>query len=228
MPNRNAELLNKYFAPELDSITDVSIRDLVVRSATELCGDYFWTRPAAKNNRYHPSVSCGDLGLVRHVKYACWWGEEIMRALDVYPEGQTAFGNAKTKNHDSVIAALILHDMMKEGDPDKAGQPERSGNPGRSHIMRCHGIDMADAMFRKVLGGQFTTREQQFIVYGVACHMGVWTSDPAYIPHNLSDPDVRQVAMLVAGADYNSSRKADDKMAQLMETIPPNSGIANG
>lgn len=206
----NTDMLHKHFSAELNSIKKPEIVDLVVSATDKLCGEYFWTRPAARNNAYHPQVSCGEGGLVRHVKYACWCGEEAMRAFDTRNNGQGTKTSEPTDNHDVVIAALILHDMMKEGDPAKANGPKRD-------ITGCHGIDMAENIVSKILGGNITTPDQSMIVHGVACHMGVWTSDPAYIPHNLSDPEIRHVALLVHMGDYFASRKADTYMTSLLE-----------
>lgn len=198
-------------------IRNPAIRDSVLKMADTCCGDYFWTRPAAKNNRYHPECSCGEGGLIRHVQYACWWGLEMMRSKDVYPEGKSAFDNdAVTIHHDVVLAALIVHDMMKEGDPLHANLPERQGDAGRRLILGCHGVDMAAAILRNVYGGKLENHDQQLIIYSVAGHMGPWTLPNKYAPANIQDPTTRNVAQIVADADYASSRKADGAMSEII------------
>lgn len=230
----HAALVQKHFGGELGLIANPSLRQLVIDSTAQFCAPYFWERPAAKGNRFHPEVSCGDGGLVRHVKYACWCAMELMRAWDQYPEGTTSnnMNGARTRNQDVIIAALILHDMMKEGDPFLAHLPERQGKEGSKLIGGCHGIDMASAMYFRLFKGQVQSREHWSILYAIAGHMGVWTADPAFIPQNIADPEYRHIALLTAGADYFSSRKADAQMRELLAyqvvaTSQPNGATAN-
>lgn len=213
------------FAKELAQISNPNLVAFVIE-ASSLTFDGFWKRPAAKNNAYHPEISCGDGGLVRHVKYAIKLGVQWCRANDDFVPGHDQWmgDTAKTKSMDIVIAALILHDMMKEGDPDKAHLPERS--QGR-YITGCHGMDMASAINAKILKGQ-VSREHSLILYAIACHMGVWTVDPNFYPQNLSCPDHRAVAMLVHTADYFSSRKTDGMMKDVWNEYQSPPAIPNG
>ena len=63
------------FADELAKIHDSSIRDFVIEVYEVICPDYFWTVAASTTGKYHPLVSIGRHGLIRHVKLAVWWGE---------------------------------------------------------------------------------------------------------------------------------------------------------
>lgn len=223
----NADKVREYFAGPLGlsqwvvsadgtrvlrGIQNPHMRDWVISTADQLCGDYFWTRPAAKANRYHPEVSCGDGGLVRHTLYACYWGTEQMRAMDEYPPGVDAWGDTPTVHHDEVIASLILHDMMKEGDPQKAHLAERTAKV----ITGCHGVDMAEAILLRVFNGQVPSREYLHIILAIAGHMGNWTIPAKHRPDRISDPESRLVATMVHLADYAASRKCDGVMSYLL------------
>lgn len=202
-------------AKPIPGIANPAVREFVLGVADKLCGDYFWSRPAATNNAYHPMVSCGEGGLVRHVQYACYWGYEMCRSMDVYPEGSDGWSNTPTVNHDVVLGALILHDMMKEGDPTRAQEPERAK---KGYITGCHGVDLAEAILTRYLTKP-PERWQILIVMGIAGHMGVWTKPERYNPQKFQDPHVRHVALIVHAADYASSRKADGVMASVTSGI---------
>ncbi len=230
----NADLVTKHFAGPLGlapwnlagagvraGIRNPAIRDLVITACDQLCGDYFWTRPAAKGNRYHPQVSCGEGGLVRHTMYVCWWALEVMRSVDECPSGKTAWDqDLVTVNHDAVIASCILHDMMKEGDPFLSKMPERQGRDGARLIGGCHGVDMANALLTRVLKGVVEPREHLLMLYSIAGHMGPWTVPAKHNPANITDPSIRHVAQIVHAADYAASRKADTIMTALSGACP--------
>jgi len=74
------------FKWELQSIHDENIRNFVVKCFDELCPDYFWTVPCSTSGKYHPQISLGEGGLVRHTKLAVWWGLHLITALSTVPE----------------------------------------------------------------------------------------------------------------------------------------------
>ena len=62
----------------------------------------FWTIPASSTGKYHPELSRGEGGLVRHTLAAVYMAKELFRAYDT------------TKaEEDTVIAALMIHDIGK-------------------------------------------------------------------------------------------------------------------
>jgi hypothetical protein len=203
-------------------------RDFVLNVADALCPDYFWVRPASKSG-YHPNVSDGDGGLVRHTLYACWWGTAIARAEDVDSLGSTP-ADESTPNMDAILAALILHDMMKEGDPSKVNETERRGPGQYQFITGIHGIDMADAIYTRFLQRRLPSRWHASVLMAIAGHMGPWTIRPEWrpIPSNFVnrqtgefDYDMWRIAAIVSRADYASSRLCDGVMATLKAGIIP-------
>src|SRR4051812_26055815 len=106
------------FAEELSLIQDQAIRAFVLDCFDKICPDYFWERSAAKGGRYHPKFVDGVGGLVRHVKYACFWGSQFCRAFSGCGKGDDA-----GPLHDVVVAALIMHDMVKDGDEGRTIPP---------------------------------------------------------------------------------------------------------
>ena len=210
----HVERAQQYFAEELAYIQSPDIRAFVLSVFEKFGHEFFWLRPASLTGKYHPQVSLGQAGLVRHVKLGCYWGREFNRALLM---GAKDKGNGKYG--DVIQAALILHDLMKEGDPKKAGDPERMGNGGRTLITGCHGVDLANAIWTELLGGKGTDW-QILICYGIACHMGIWTLPNDYIPQSIPGDLARSIATVVHLADYAASRKVDDFTEALWKVLP--------
>jgi hypothetical protein len=211
---KHSERAQQVFAEELSWITRADIRQFVLDVFDRFGHDYFWQREASLSGKYHPAVSLGMQGLVRHVKLACWWGKELIRAHLVGPKDK---GTGLHGDH--VIAALILHDLMKEGDPTLTSQPERIGYGGNTLINGCHGVDLANAITTRMLNGKLTS-DHVLILYGIACHMGHWTLPTEYWPEKINNDLARTIAQIVHMADYAASRKVDAKMAELNQQFP--------
>ena len=188
------------FAHELNLIHDKDIRDFVTICFDKLCPDYFWTCPCSTTGRYHPQVSLGVGGLVRHTKLAVWWGIELLKALALGSlpgfEKMLSF-----QLQDEIIATLLLHDMLKNGRGLNA-----QGYSLESGVTGTHGVTLAKKMLDLDAGEGVSTR----ILAGIAGHMGIWTTDPAYRPESMEGPDRKAFANLIHLADYCASRKVDE------------------
>lgn len=200
------------FADELAYIGSDEIRGFVIDVFNKFTPDYFWSVPCSTSGKYHPKVSIGPGGLVRHVKYAVWWGLEIMQC----------WPNLSETAIDEVIAALILHDLLKNGDKlDTRGFPTLKNSTG------VHGPYLGGKIAAWI-GGELGKPETAVrfqepdrisrILAGIDGHMGIWT-DPSYEmfkPQYMStDQKTYDVATIVHLADYCSSRKADEEMQTL-------------
>lgn len=183
------------FQQELQSIHDNDIRNFVIKCFNELCPNYFWTVPCSTSGKYHPQVSLGVGGLMRHVKLAIWWGLELMKALPANLE------NIPTLQ-DEIIATLLLHDMIKNGEGLNL-----DGRPFDRSVTGTHGVALA-----KKIDNEFTNKlspeSRVRILDGIAGHMGIWTTDIAYRPH-------QAFANLIHLADYCASRKVDEIFSKL-------------
>ena len=184
------------FQKELNLIHDKDIKQFVIECFDKLCPDYFWICPCSTTGKYHPQVSLGIGGLVRHTKLAVWWGIELLRALNKSPELKDI-----PTLQDEVIATLLLHDIIKNGKGLNA-----QGRPLESGVTGTHGVTLAKKMLDLDAGEGVSTR----ILAGIAGHMGIWTTDIAYRPENMEGPDRKAFAQLIHLADYCASRKVDD------------------
>jgi len=188
------------FQKELNLIHDQKIKDFVVTCFDKLCPDYFWTCPCSTTGKYHPQVSLGVGGLVRHTKLAVWWGIELLRALSTSPELKDI-----PTLQDEIIATLLLHDMIKNGKGlNTKGYLLERGVTG------THGVTLA----KKLSSLECELNQETFtrIYYGIACHMGIWTTDPLFKTNGdiVLLPIISAFANLIHLADYCASRKVDD------------------
>ena len=205
-----------------------SLREFVLQCYDAICPASYWVRPASRSGKYHPNLARGAGGLIRHVKFGCFWADRISRTR----------GNGKSDkdpeswgpHHDVAVAALILHDVMKDGNPlldqgrgiiraADGSLADKVNGPWYSEISGCHGVDMANAIVENVLAGA-PTREQFLVIMGIAAHMGVWTRPANYQPANLPDPEARDVAFLVSTADYCAAQKFESSVEAIMNKVP--------
>lgn len=195
--------VEKVFEHELAMIRNQEIRDFVIKCFDELCPDYFWTIPCSTSGKYHPQVSLGEGGLIRHVKLAIWWGLELMKAMPVNLE------NIPTLK-DEIIATLLLHDLIKNGKGlDLNGRPLESGVTG------THGVILARKI--EIIPELYLDNDEALcrITTGITCHMGIWTTNSLCKPDAVIDPTLRAFARLIHLADYCASRKVDEIYAKL-------------
>ncbi|KKN26361.1 hypothetical protein LCGC14_0875460 [marine sediment metagenome] len=190
------------FQKELSLIHDKDIRDFVITCFDKLCPDYFWTCPCSTTGKYHPKVSLGVGGLVRHTKLAVWWGLELIRALHDSPELKNI---ALHTLQDEIIATLLLHDMVKNGKGLNA-----QGYPFEKGVTGTHGVALAQRIAR--YPDIYLGNDDSFyrILEGIGGHMGIWTTNPMCRPNSIPFPDRRAFANLIHLADYCASRKVDE------------------
>ena len=194
------------FAHELSLIHNKDIKQFVIDCFDKLCPDYFWTCPCSTTGKYHPKVSLGVGGLVRHIKLAVWWGIELLHALSTSPELKDI---PPVQLYDEVIATLLLHDMIKNGKGLNA-----KGYPLDRGVTGTHGVTLASKINSEI----FTQKANDFferILIGIAGHMGIWTTDSLYKPENQANPTTRAFMNLIHLADYCASRKVDDIYSKL-------------
>ena len=191
---------NEVFAQELRMIKNQEVRDFVVRVIDEMAPDYFWTAPSSTSGKYHPQISLGEGGIIRHTKLAVWWGWELMRMDDWHQD-----------EHDVVTAALLLHDLKKNGDKLVGGKPTVK------NCVNIHGMELArEIRMRMFPPGTPVPPILDEVLNGVYYHMGRWT-DPDWkwqLSKSVGWRDAR-TAEIVHMADYCASRRVDVKAMEL-------------
>lgn len=190
------------FSRELALIKDEQIKDFVIKVFDTLAPDYFWTCPTSTSGKYHPQVSLGEGGLVRHTKLAVWWGVELLRTQEPMREMHLFL--------DQVIAALLLHDLKKNGET-----LDGRGYPTLANTTKVHGLYLGQQIRTRMFPPDDPIPETLLpIIEGIETHMGVWTEGWAIMASpSWTSSDVRYWVHL---ADYCASRKVDDKAEELM------------
>ena len=188
------------FQKELNQIHSPEIKDFVITCFDKLCPDYFWTCPCSTTGKYHPQVSLGVGGLVRHTKLAVWWGLELIKALHDSPELKSI---ALHTLQDEIIATLLLHDMVKNGKGLNA-----QGYPLDRGVTGTHGMVLADKI-SAIIPDELKGSSYERIIDGIAGHMGIWTTDTGHIIL------FKAFANLIHLADYCASRKVDNIYSKL-------------
>ncbi len=194
------------FTHELSLIKNDKIMQFVIDVFDKLCPDYFWTCPCSTSGKYHPQVSLGLSGLVRHTKLAVWWGIELLKAIGRSPELRNI---PPIHLQNEVIATLLLHDMIKNGRGLNA-----QGRPLEKGVTGTHGVTLAEKLRDGLIDGTFHLGfEHRRILMGIAMHMGIWTTK-VYITAD-EPKGWEKFIDLIHLADYCASCKVDEIYAIL-------------
>lgn len=143
---------SEIFKDEIALISNAELAHSVHKFLDTIVPKYFFEVPASSSGNYHPRYSLGYGGLVRHTKAAVRIAEDLLRLeqnIDL--------------PHDTIIAALILHDSFKHG--KDAG-----------HTVSNHPILAAVAMenFAPTVWAPMEFLEAAELV---RTHMGQWNTD---------------------------------------------------
>jgi len=177
------------FAKEINLIHNLSVQKMVL-AILENVPEYFFHIPASSTGKYHPAYALGEGGLVRHVRAAVWIAQELFN-MDP-PETWIQM------EKDVVIATLILHDCMKNGDgKDK-------------YTVTEHPILMATLVDNYRSGAEALGVDLPRWVDGISLcirsHMGRWTSNPKTNEEVLPKP-ITKLEKFVHLCDYIASRR---------------------
>ncbi|NQT66176.1 MAG: HD domain-containing protein [Actinobacteria bacterium] len=138
---------------------------------------YFWRIPASSSGMYHPVISLGIGGLVRHTIKAVDYGVSLC-------EKNSILGLTR----DKIIASLILHDTCKAGVKDVENH---SDYPVHAYLPRKYYKKIAEKFLPKISNEIFDL---------IDSHMGEWSEYPEKIPETREQK-------IVHFADYLASRK---------------------
>lgn len=171
------------FARELSLIVDEDLRMAVKGYLIDRVPDYFWTDGASSSGKYHPKMSQGVGGLVRHTKAVVMFAEELLR--------MSSYAYMKPEYKDYVIAACILHDTIKYGDRefDKSEYKNHAKNASKAFRLFCAEYNYPDPHF--------------LLLNAIESHMGQWSTEREDRPFTSVDRCVHM-------ADYMASRSFID------------------
>lgn len=201
----NREMAEQVFQEELAQLTPQG-REFALKVFEHLAPNYFFSAPASSSGKYHPAVSLGAGGIVRHTKYAFWWVKMLGRAFSIEP------GSPEL---DACLVAILLHDLLKFG---RKADPV-TGRSFEGNTTATHGVTLAGLIQPLFIGVDVTPFFKEVVESGIAAHMGVWTKPDSHTCWNIgtSSQRVKHCVILVHLADMASAQKADECMSKLME-----------
>ena len=174
------------FKTELAYIKNPKIREFTEKVLIKV-PEYFFTIPASSTNKYHPSFSLGDGGLLRHTKVAVRIAVDILslEMMNKYTEDEK----------DIIISSLILHDCAKKGIPES------------KYSIVEHPLVMANFIERdEELKNILDKETLNKILDCIRTHMGEFNKDYLTKKEVLPKPK-NKIQNIVHLADYLSSRK---------------------
>lgn len=138
---------------ELNLIHDDTLRTIVTDFLNIRVPDYFYVVPASSIGKYHPQISQGQGGLVRHTKMAV----EIANSLF-----ELTMWGAIFDSKDLIISALIIHDTFKLGEPQQ------------KYMIHDHPIVASEAFKKFAKTYTYPQEKIEVICKIVSSHMGQW------------------------------------------------------
>ena len=173
----------KLFEKELAMIKDAELREATADYLLNATPDYFWTDGASASGKYHPKMSQGEGGLVRHTKAVVMFADELLR--------MSSYAYMKEEYKDYVIAACILHDTAKYGISEYDKKEYKN-----------HAINAVKA-FADYAERVMNYKPSEFLLNAMASHMGQWSTEKEDRPFTNIDRCVHM-------ADYMASRSFID------------------
>lgn len=182
-PTNSTEVsMNKsqFFDHEIEFIQSEDLRSFVRFYFDCRVPAYFWTSGASSSGKFHPAMSQGEGGLVRHTKAVAWFCEELLRM------SQWAYLSDERKDYARV--ACLLHDTAKYGVYDEINKDDYP----RHGSIAANCVERAWMVF-------FEEDCPYELTHALTSHMGQWTTDK-------EDRPFTPIDRLVHMADYVASR----------------------
>ena len=182
-PTNSTEVsMNKsqFFDHEIEFIQSEDLRSFVRFYFDCRVPAYFWTSGASSSGKFHPAMSQGEGGLVRHTKAVAWFCEELLRM------SQWAYLSDERKDYARV--ACLLHDTAKYGVYDEINKDDYP----RHGSIAANCVERAWMVF-------FEEDCPYELTHAILSHMGQWTTDK-------EDRPFTPIDRLVHMADYVASR----------------------
>lgn len=147
----------RIFEKELGFIEDPTHREFISNIIEQL-PDYFFTVPASSTGKYHPQVSLGEGGLVRHTKFATRIATDLL---------QLEFCKSVTSPfvRDVVIGSLLIHDGLKHGSNEN------------KYTLAEHPVLIAELVRQQQVESGELEEYKQAVALCVSSHMGEWNTD---------------------------------------------------
>lgn len=177
---------SQFFDHEINFIQSEDLRSFARFYFDEYVPAYFWTIGASASGKFHPAMSQGEGGLVRHTKAVVWFCEELLRM------SQWAYLSDERKDYARL--ACLFHDTLKYGEMSEPDKTKYSHHGEWA----AENVEFAwNEFFDKWENPD--CRCPYELMQAIKSHMGQWTA-------NKDDRPFTPIDRLVHMADYVASR----------------------
>ena len=178
------------------------VRDVLVNHSP----NYFWTTPASKSGKHHNADECEKAGLLLHIKRATNMALVLMRGLGWYDHMGSELLEGKRSDHDIVLAAIILHDLLTAGfeGREKKSAGDLTTDPLHPYYVREH-LRMKKINYQNQEIYMYKLPFFDKIMKAIEGHYGYWS----VMPHTANLENAQSHEFIVYMADYIASRKLD-------------------
>ena len=173
---------------QIELITDPALKTLT-RATLDAAPSCFWTMPAATTGKYHPAISLGHGGLIRHTKAVVRLAQHLLAMQGIEPH---------LPEYSLTIAACILHDCCKKSDSETYTAFD---HPLRAAQL----IEQQATLLACADDSAYPPHTVRALTAAVASHMGRWNVNTR-TGQTLPTP-LTPLQRLVHTADYLASRK---------------------
>lgn len=175
--------MKEEFIKEINTIKNEALRKVAMKMVED-APEYFWTVAASSSGKYHPAISLGEGGLVRHSVMTYKIAIDLLEAEIFIP--------ISDDNRDLVTITALFHDIIKRGSNSK-------------NTVFEHPILSADFVYEHLKDADIEPVVIDVICKAISRHMGKWTTC-SYSKITLKAP-VTPFEKLIHTADYMASRK---------------------
>jgi len=183
------------FKEELSFIKNPQYK-LLAENILENVPQYFFEIPASTSGKYHPAISLGDGGLVRHTKMVA----KLM--ITLYNLKMWEFTD---NQKDLLLIAAMSHDMIKKGDNKTAHTVKNHAEYAVAFVIKC----IRNCIISNILpdtDNYFLDSENdihKYLIMPIETHMGEWgEKDTVPVQYPTTEPD-----KLLHVCDYLASKK---------------------
>lgn len=169
-----------FFEREIQMIDSTDLQDFVRFFFNERVGAWFWESGASSSGKFHPVISQGKGGLVRHTRLVAMVCEELLR--------MNTYAYMRDEYKDYARVACLLHDVRKYG----------RGDIEDKDCYKNHGAIAAEDV-RQAWADFFGTNAPDLLLMAICSHMGQWTE-------KREDRPFTNIDRLVHLSDYIASR----------------------
>lgn len=186
---------HELFSKELETITNEDIREFAKKLLDD-APEYFFHVAASSTGKYHPQISLGDGGLMRHTKAVVRFFNHLIGV----EQNDSLFTDREL---DLGRVACLVHDIQKSGD---ATTYAAKSNNGEKKVFTVFDHPLLAAKYVMSYNGQYLNKKElNYIASCVSTHMGQWNTDKRSSVV-LPKPET-EMQKLVHIADYLASRK---------------------